>query len=282
MKPFDDEILMGIAELICGDEGDGPLYRKGYQLPEFFQRAALPCIAWDKDATRRFWARDRLQEYQRAAGAMEKILLRLANPREYRGDAQQTTEATKKLNDLIRVEGHKIVHVGGTPKLVAASFNIDTASTEIQPLAFDLGPLADDPTLAEILHARLEEARLARQAGAHLSVVILLGSVLEGVLFALVQRKPADANRSAKSPKDKKTGKPTPFHTWKLVELIDVAHDCGWLAADIKAFAHSLRDYRNLVHPYHQRMLGDPPDDDTVSICWTVTAAALNDLVRVA
>jgi hypothetical protein len=29
-------------------------------------------------------------------------------------------------------------------------------------------------------------------------------------------------------------------------------------------------------------MLGDPPDEDTVSICWTVTAAALNDLVKVA
>jgi hypothetical protein len=279
MKPFDDETLMGLAELICGDEG--PLYRKGYEIPKFFKRAGLPCAEWDREATRRFWAQDRLREYQRTPGAMEKVILRLANPREYRGDAQQTTEATKRLNDLIRVEGHKVTHAGGEPKLVAASFTIDTVSNEIVPLAYDLGPLVQDPALAEVLHARLEEARLARQAGAYLSVVILLGSVLEGALLALVQRKPAEANRSAKSPKDPKSNKPKPFHAWKLVELIDVAHDCGWVAADIRAFAHSLREYRNLVHPYAQRMMNDSPDADTASICWTVMAAALNDLVRV-
>jgi hypothetical protein len=59
-----------------------------------------------------------------------------------------------------------------------------------------------------------------------------------------------------------------------------VAHGYGWTVSDINAFAHSLHDWHNFVHPMLERMLGDSPDEDTMNVCWTVTAAALNDLVN--
>jgi hypothetical protein len=87
-----------------------------------------------------------------------------------------------------------------------------------------------------------------------------------------------ESNRSRACPKDK-TGKPKPFQEWNLNSLIDVAHDCGWIQLDVKNFSHVLRDYRNMVHPWHQRATGIVPDRDTAAICWQVVQAAVNDLV---
>ncbi len=276
--PFDDQTLEGIAELICGDEG--PRYLKGWELTGFFQRCGLACPAHD-GTTRRYWAFDRLREYQRDGADLMKVLLRIADPREYRGDRDLTREATEKLNGLLAAEGYQVVHRDGRPTLQAADFVFEPAPTRsVVSLPDDLEPIVQDSSLADILNARLEEARRCREGDAHLAAVVMLGSVLVGVLFALVQRFPALANQCSATPKGK-DGKPTPSHTWSLSALINVAHSCGWIEADVKAFSHALREYRNLVHPYQQRALGQAPDEDTCRICWEVTAAALNDLARV-
>ena len=38
MEDLDDNTLEELARLICGDD-DGPIYRKGYELPRLLQRA---------------------------------------------------------------------------------------------------------------------------------------------------------------------------------------------------------------------------------------------------
>ena len=50
---------------------------------------------------------------------------------------------------------------------------------------------------------------------------------------------------------------------------------------DVKQFAHVLRDYRNLVHPWHQMARRYQPDEDTCKIAWQVVQAAINDLIEV-
>jgi hypothetical protein len=42
--------------------------------------------------------------------------------------------------------------------------------------------------------------------------------------------------------------------------------------------SHLIRSYRNLVHPAAQLRIGDPPDADTLEMCWPVVNATLNDL----
>jgi hypothetical protein len=79
---------------------------------------------------------------------------------------------------------------------------------------------------------------------------------------------------------DTEAKKPKLFREWTLSDLINVAHEVGWLRADVKRFSHTLREYRNMVHPYEERSLKDRPDSDTCAICWDVVKAAINDLLQ--
>ena len=75
----------------------------------------------------------------------------------------------------------------------------------------------------------------------------MLGSVLEGALHDIVRHRPVEAYRCPRAPKGQ-NGKPKDSHVWKLTELVDVAHACGWIELDVQRFSHELRDYRNMVH----------------------------------
>lgn len=108
----------------------------------------------------------------------------------------------------------------------------------------------------------------------------MMGSILEGVLLYKVEQNIKAANQTKSSPKDR-TGKPKPIHEWGLSSLIDVANEVGWLQGDVKRFSHALRDSRNIVHPYVQRLQNEIPDEDTCSICWQVVKAAVSDLLGV-
>ncbi len=72
-----------------------------------------------------------------------------------------------------------------------------------------------------IIEGRLNEARTALSAGAHLSVIFLCGSILEGVLLGAAQKEAEKFNRSSSSPK-RPNGKVKPFHEWSLAQFIDV------------------------------------------------------------
>lgn len=131
-----------------------------------------------------------------------------------------------------------------------------------------------EPQVATIIEGRLKEARKALSAGAHLSVIFMCGSVLEGVLLGVAQRDPAKFNKSAVSPKDK-DGKVKPLHEWSLAQFIDTACDISLLKLDVKKFSHGLRDFRNYIHPYEQVLSGFTPDEHTAKVCFQVLKAAL-------
>ncbi len=125
-----------------------------------------------------------------------------------------------------------------------------------------------------VMRRRLEEARIALGAGAHLSVIFLCGSVLEGVLLGAAQRNPAKFNQANASPKSA-DGVVRKFHDWTLAQFIDVACEIGILKPDVKKFSHGLRDYRNYIHPYEEMASGFTPDEHTAKVCFQVLKAAL-------
>lgn len=85
---------------------------------------------------------------------------------------------------------------------------------------------------------------------AHLSAIIMMGSILEGLLFHILSKNPKDANTSKSTPK--KEGKPKPFKEWSLQEMISVADDLGWIQRTTSKFSFILREYRNFIHPREQ------------------------------
>ena len=137
-----------------------------------------------------------------------------------------------------------------------------------------------DSVVTEILEKRISEISKNMKGGACLSAVIMCGSVLEGILLGVASAKMREFNTSTCSPKTKDTGKVMPFNEWTLSNFIDVAHNIGLLGLDVKKYSHSLRDFRNYIHPYQQMNSGFDADIDTAKISWQVLNAAISDLTK--
>lgn len=277
---MDESTLDKIAEIICGNGPQYPTYRSSSQLTAFFSRASLPQFVHD-GSTRQRWVLECLKACTREE--LASILKRLASPREYSGDKEKIAQALKAINDATYVEGFRVKLVGIEPTFekFEVNYNTEEEQEELKPqpppdfLALNL-----EPGIGEILGQRWMEAQRCVDAEAYLSAIIIMGSLLEGLLLGICQRKPAIANTCSCAPKDSKTGKVKHFAEWTLAEMIDVAHNVGWLGLDVKRFSHALRSFRNLVHPYEQMATRAEPDEDTSKISWLVVQAAVNDLAN--
>jgi hypothetical protein len=278
---MDESTLDKIAEVICGNSPQYPIYRSSSQLTAFFSRAGLPRFVHD-GSTRQRWVLECLKGCTREE--LAGVLRRLASPREYGGDKEQIAKALKTINEATYVEGFRVKLVGIEPKFEKVDISYDTVQEqgELKPQPPpDFLVLNLEPGIGEILSERWVEAQRCVDGRAYLAGIIIMGSLLEGLLLGICQRNPAVANACPCSPKDSKTGKVKHLADWSLAEMIDVAHNVGWLGLDVKRFSHALRSFRNLVHPYEQMATKANPDEDTSSISWLVVQAAVNDLADV-
>lgn len=287
MNRIDDSTLETVAELICGaGEGSGGgyqspgPYRSMTRINAFFNRAGVKPSG--QSATRKWFVLESLQSIN-GTNALERILLRLASPKEYPGVPEMAEKIIGHLNLILQVEGLAVDMVGVEPCLRARTASASVSISKEPPIESppNFLSLVEDGSLADVLSLRWQEAQKCVNAGAFLAAVVMMGSILEGALLYKVESNPMVANRSQSSPKDRRTGKPRPFQDWGLSALIDVGHDLGWLQGDVSRFSHALRESRNLVHPYMERLETDRPDGDTCSICWQVVRAAVSDLLGV-
>lgn len=136
-----------------------------------------------------------------------------------------------------------------------------------------------DMQLQPVLEQRLEEIGKALNAEASLSVIFLCGSTLEGLLQDAAAKQPQLFNQSLAAPKDRE-GKVKSFQDWTLDALINVAHEIGLLSLDVKKYSHSLKDFRNYIHPRQQAVQQFNPDKHTAKISWQVLQAAIANLSR--
>ncbi len=274
---MDEQTLERIAEFICGD--DGPVYRTGTQLTQFFNRVGFANFNHD-GSTRKWWTLGVLQ--QLSENNMKAVLLRLANPHEYEASKAATLDAVSRLNEILALEGLQIRFEGVRPKIVESTvqFVEHPEEEDLKPLPPpDFIKLKLDKGLGEVLSARWDEANKCVNAGTYTMATVAMGSLLEGMLLAVAQQNPALANRAKAAPTDP-TGKVKQFWDWSLSEMINVAHEVGWVDLDVKRFSHSLREFRNIIHPYQQWVERVWPDEDTCRISWLVVQAASNDLAK--
>lgn len=286
MKRLDDSTLEAVAEMICGaGEGagggysaPGP-YRTKTQICDFFRRAGVD--PQGMSSTRKWFVLESLQTIN-GTPRLDSVLKRLSSPKEYRGDATVTQTVIDHMNQILQIEGLELVLVGVEPQIRERKAAASVPKPKDTPIESppDFGRLVQDSSLAEILTFRWAEAQRCFRADAHLSAVVMMGSILEGVLLHKVEHNMRIANQAKTAPKDK-AGAVKPIHDWSLSSLIDVAHEVGWLQGDVKRFSHALRESRNIVHPYVQRLSMDRPDGDTCRICWQVVRAAVADLLEV-
>jgi hypothetical protein len=280
LRPLDGQTLEAIAELICGDEG--PWYRKGHELADFFRRAGVEVPDHD-GSTRKWWTLERLQEINDDPEDLASVVKRLVDPREYRANRTTVEQMIEMVNSILSIEGMQVRLDGIAPIIYEVEPSL---SGSAEPLLVpteppDFSNLTSDATLKNILENRWLESQKCVDASAYVAAIIMMGSLLEGILLAVSKKHATTATNASAAPVDKRTGKIAPVTTWTLSSLIDVASECAWIDLDAKRFSHELRDFRNMVHPSKQAELDYSPDEGTCRICWEVVRAAVDDLARI-
>ncbi|MFJ3214442.1 hypothetical protein ACIPLC_00750 [Kitasatospora sp. NPDC086801] len=265
-NPLDDSTLAEIARLICGD--DGPvIYRKGWELPQFFTRAGWAQVPDHDGSPRVEWTLERLRERQQDSEDIERAVLRVVNPVEFHGQEKEFKATLHRLNDILALEGLRVEYVKGRPQLIEQDpvFDPGVRIPRVE-LKVSITEVVKDPELARAVQMRLDEARACAEQGFYISALIMMGSLLEGVLLHAAEVRTAT------------TPLPKPLRNMGLQDLVDFAHDNGWIQHDAKMASQLVRHYRNLVHPHLERRTRHTPDGDTVDMCWPVVPAILNDL----
>jgi hypothetical protein len=259
---LDDAVLERLAAIICGDD-DRPFYRRAFEIVKFFHAAGWSVPDEMDGASRRSWTVVQLLERRDDGTALARLVLRLADPREYLDEERAHEQVVDELNELLAIEGFAVVDTRSRPRLVERSTVVPRpAEEEPAELTVNIEEIVSDPEFGAQLRRRLDEAHRCRTSGAPTAAVIMLGSVLEGVLYDVALRR----HLAGAIPTD------------HLESLINLAHTNRWITKDIVDYAHVLRDHRNLVHPKKQWKQAYSPTDRTALIAWNIVVAALTDL----
>jgi hypothetical protein len=143
----------------------------------------------------------------------------------------------------------------------------------------NINGLGLEANIADVLKFRITEIEQCFSAGASLAAIILAGSALEGIFLGLAIQHPKHFNLANSSPKDvKNNNKVKQFHDWSLSSFIDVARELSLIQHDTQKFSHSLRDFRNYIHPYEQMSTGFNPRLHTAKISLQVLKAAIHEI----
>ncbi|WP_406635112.1 hypothetical protein [Amycolatopsis sp. WGS_07] len=279
---IDEQTLIAVADLICGD--GTMFYRKANELAEFFRRAGWKEVTGYDGDTRKSWTVAHLLRRQNEPDAIEQVLTRLTDPREYPHDRESADEVLDGLNLLLEVEN---LHVELDEDLRPVVKNGRVAPKSVpedisrQKLQYSIEEIITDQALVPLLNQRIVEIEKCRANGCYLAAMFHLGGVVEGLLMDAAASRPipdeiwdepeAKAERVRRAPADKLT----------LHSLIYAAHRLRWIDTDAYRIMGGLRSIRNLVHVHAQRKSpGDVPDQDTVDMYWPVFIGTVNDLGR--
>jgi len=121
---------------------------------------------------------------------------------------------------------------------IAIEQSSDTPVTEKRQFTF-----VNDFDLKSIVERDYLEIQKAYVLGCWKSVIILSGGAIEAILTDLLLANETLA-KSAKS-----TPKTTDITRWDLSNLIDVSVELNLVSPGVEKLSHSVREYRNLVHP---------------------------------
>lgn len=120
---------------------------------------------------------------------------------------------------------------------------IDTSDSSpiIQPREF---PFIKDPGLRKIVERDFIELLKTSVSGCWKSVILLSGGIIEAILTDLLLQHADRAKASKSAPKDQKD-----IRAWGFVYLIKVSEELGLINPGVEKLSHSVRQYRDLVHP---------------------------------
>ena len=260
-------------------------YRSGPNLVRFFNNYGFSDTYYQGFPSRSKYTEDRLQCIN-GTSKMDKCIRDLFAPNNFINRYTDLDKCISSFNQYLSFDGWEVIRTGREISFKRSSgIDIDNEISKEMSLSenvfinqefqdIDLYTLPIDGCLVPYIESRITEIRKCIAANIPLASIFLIGSTLEGVLLGLASKFPALYNCANATPKDN-TGKVRRFHEWTLSNFIDVSYEVGFLKEDVKEFSHSLRDFRNYIHPFFQMSKGFHPDEHTAKICFQVLKAAL-------
>jgi hypothetical protein len=260
-------------------------YRKGSELVQFFNALGFDDSYGQGFPSRHVFTDERLKQLN-GTPELDECIRRILSPANFIGRIPELDKNIVEFNQYIAFDKWKVVRDGAEIGFVQLpKIEIDETATSITEdeflkrefSNFSIAEIGLESAVSEILRQRIIEIEQCFYVGAYLSVILLTGSTLEGVLLGLARKHPKKFNTSKKAPKDT-SGKVKKFHDWSLSAFIDVARDINLIQHDTQKFIHSLRDYRNYIHPFEQMKSGFSPRQHTAKICLQVLKAAIHEI----
>jgi hypothetical protein len=261
-------------------------YRSGPKLVDFFNDLGFRDIySWKGGFPSRWIYTDERLSKINGTPELDKCIKKVFAPVNFVGRFTDLDKLINEFNQYLAFDGWKVIRIDKEISFTKAGKINFESHPEIKEDDFlkkefseiSLDKLGLDVVITDVLNIRFEEIKKCLTAKAPMSVIFLSGSSLEGILLGFALKYPSEFNCSRLAPKNKE-GKVKPFHEWTLNNFIDVANDVGLLKDDVKKFSHSLRDFRNYIHPYEQVSSKFNPDEHTAKICWNVLKAAIYQL----
>lgn len=277
------ETLKKLRELI----NEETQYRKGYEIVAFFNELGFNDTYGQGFPSRWVYTDEKLNLIN-GTPEIDKCIKKLFAPVNYIGRFKELDAFIADFNQYLAFDNWKVVRDGKDIKFTKSG-EIDFQQTEsggdLKEDEFlnrefkdvKLESLGLDGIIIDVLNLRIEEIKKCLNSDSPLSVIFLCGSTLEGILLGIALKQPKEFNIAKAAPKDQE-GKVKKLHFWTLNNLIDTSYEIGILKEDVKKFSHSLRDFRNYIHPFEQLSSGFNPDKHTAKISWQVLKAAIFQL----
>lgn len=263
-------------------------YRSGQALVNFFNALGFRDSYGSGFPSRWAYTDEKLEQIN-GTPELDACIKTLFAPINYIGDVERLDGFIDDLNNYLTFDKWKIVreHEAITFKKqdkveISTEKKVVVNEDEFLKQEFrdvSIAGLGLSSAITDSISERIEEVRHCLSSGAPLSVLFLCGSALEGILLGVATTMPKEFNQAKSAPKDK-DDKVRQFPDWSLSHFIDTAFELGLIREDVKKFSHSLRDFRNYIHPYQQVASNFSPDIHTAKISWQVLKAAIHQLTK--
>lgn len=282
MRKLKNRTITELRKIINDDEGKYD-YKTGPNLFEFFNTLGFNDIYGQGFPSRGEYTENKLNMIN-GTSKMDDCIKQTFSVINFIEKIEILDELIKRFNRYLAFDKYKIkrnndkiIIENVSEVIIESTENPEKQFLEKYSEDFNISMLNLDSELENIINTRISEIKSCLENEIPLSAIFLMGSTLEGILFGF--SKFFESNYLQKAKQQSKNVKK--LEDISLNDLIEISFELGFLKNDVNQFSHSLRKFRNYIHPNRQLREKFNPDMHTAKICWAVLQATIYQLSQV-
>lgn len=282
MRKLKNRTITELRKIINDDEGKYD-YKTGPNLVEFFNTLGFNDVYGQGFPSRWKYTEDKLNIIN-GTSKMDDCIKQTFSVINFIEKIEILDDLIKHFNRYLAFDKYeikrnndKIIIKNVSEVIIESTENPEKQFLEKYSEDYNISMLNLDSELENIINIRISEIKSCLENEIPLSAIFLMGSTLEGILFGF--SKFFESNYLQKAKQQSKNVKK--LEDISLNDLIEISFELGFLKNDVNQFSHSLRKFRNYIHPNRQLREKFNPDMHTAKICWAVLQATIYQLSQV-